>query len=242
MVNLSSSATFNEKKAVVVSGGEVWYLEEGNGIPVLFLSGWGGSTEKYYSIQNKLASRGYRVFLPDLPGLPGKTSSKIIHLPEWSDWIEEFSRAAIREQFFLVSHSLSAQIALQYASKDDSRCLGVVLLGPWLVPSHRQQVFWRSVAHSVRFLCPIIYPDMKWVKDKKSWTNAIYLISETATIPKVPCLIIWGKRDPARILLTGWEKIHCMTKQFNWDHSPQIRATTELAHEIDEFINRTLHR
>jgi pimeloyl-ACP methyl ester carboxylesterase len=239
MENLSDSV---EKKAVEVGGQEVWYREEGQGIPLLFLSGWGGTTEKYYSIQDQLASRGYRVFLLDLPGLPGKTRSKTIHLSEWSDWIHEFGRTAIREDFFIVAHSLSAQIALEYASEDDSKCLGAVFLSPWLASSRGQQAFWRSVAHCVRFLCPVIYPDMKWVKDSKAWMTALFLIAKTSKTPKAPCLILWGKKDPARTLLSGWRKIHCTVKQLNWDHSPQIRATTELAHEIDEFINETLRR
>lgn len=236
MKNLSDSISYVENKEVIAGGQEVWYREEGEGIPILFIVGWGGSTAQYFSIQNKLAAKGYHVFLPDLPGLPGKTSAALIHLSEWSDWVDEFSRAAIREQFFIVSHSLSAQIALQYASKDNSRCRGVIFLNPWFVSSSCQQLFWRFVARSVRFLCPVIFPDMKWVRDKKAWTTAMELVSTTSKSPKVPCLVLWGRRDPARILLTGWRKIACIKKLFNWDHSPQIRASAELTLVVDEFI------
>ena len=218
-----------EKKAVKVNGQEVWYREEGTGIPILILVGWGGPTDKYFAIQDKLANRGYRVFLPDLPGLPGKTSSTFIPIDEWSNWIEEFGKAAIGEQFVIISHSLSAQMTLQYVSQEHSECCSAILVSPWLASSSFQETLWRTVAKIIRFFCPIVYQDMKWVKDEKAWATALDLISVAKEQPKVPCLILWGKRDVVKHLFTGWSKIHCETKQYNWDHSPQIRSTEELA-------------
>ena len=229
-----------EKKSVIVNGQEVWYREEGIGIPILILVGWGSPTDDYFSLQDKLANKGYRVFLPDLPGLPGKTSPRFIPLDEWSNWVAEFGKVAIGEQFVIVSHSLSAQITLQYVSKEHSECRSAILFNPWLVSSSFQQTLWRAVAKIARFFCPIVYQNMKWVKDEKAWATALDLISVIKEQPKVPCLILWGKRDLAKYLFTGWSKIHCETKQYNWDHSPQIRATEELAVVIDEFIRSQL--
>ena len=237
MEKLSKEAVSAEKRAVTVHEQQVWYREKGKGIPILILVGWGGPTDKYLPIQNELVDRGYRVFLPDLPGLPGKTSSMFIHLSEWSSWIEEFTRAAIREQFIVIAHSLSAQIGLQYLSNKNSKCRGAIFLCPWFVSSAFQGAFWRFAAKIIRFLCPIIYQDMKWVRDKKAWTTSLELFSVVSEQPRVPCLILWGRKDPARLLLTGWRKIHCETKQYNWDHSPQIKATDELAVVIGEFIS-----
>jgi len=81
---------------------------------------------------------------------------------------------------------------------------------------------------------------MKWVKDEKAWATALDLISVAREQPRVPCLILWGKRDLVKHLFTGWSKIHCEAKQYNWDHSPQIRATEELAAVINESIRRQL--
>jgi len=229
-----------EKKVVTVNGQEVWYQEEGTGIPILILVGWGGPTDKYFPIQDKLVSKGYRVFLPDLPGLPGKTSSTFIPLDEWSNWIEEFGKVVIGEQFVIISHSLSAQICLQYVLKEHSKCRSGILFSPWLVSSSYQEIFWRFAAKIVRFFCPIVYQDMKWVRDEKAWATALALISVAKEQPRVPCLILWGRRDLVKYLFTGWRKIHCETEQYNWDHSPQIRATEELAVVIDEFIRRKM--
>ena len=229
-----------EKKAVTVNGQEVWYREEGTGIPILILVGWGGPTYPYFPIQDELANKGYMVFLPDLPGLPGKTPSRFIPLDEWSNWIEEFGNAAVGEQFVLISHCLSAPIALQYLSKEDSNSRGGIFLGPWFVSSSNQETFWRSVVKIVRSFCPIVYEDMSWVKDEKAWATAVDLISVAKEQPSVPCLILWGTKDLARYLFTGWREVNCETEQHNWDHSPQIRATEDVAAAIDEFIRRKM--
>lgn len=225
-----------ENKVVVSNGQLVWYREEGTGIPILILAGWGGSTDSYFSVQDILAKQGYDVFLPDLPGLPGKTPSAFIPLDGWSSWIQSFGEAAIGEKFFIVAHSLSGQIALQYASKEDAQCLGVIFLNPWFLSNSYQEIFYRLGAQGIRFLCPLVYPDMKWVRNGKTWAMAVDLLTTVTEQPKVPCVIFLGKKDPATYLFTGWQKVHCGTKQYNWDHSPQITTPDQLANAIDEFI------
>jgi pimeloyl-ACP methyl ester carboxylesterase len=231
-----------EKKAVTVNGQEVWYREEGTGIPILILAGWGGPTDPYFPLQAKLANRGYRVLLPDLPGLPGKTPSRFIPLDEWSNWIEDFGNAVIGEQFVLVSHCLSAPIALQYLSKEESNSRGGIFLGPWFVSSSSQETFWRFVARVVRSFCPVVYDDMRWVKDEQAWATASNLISVAKEQPRMPCLVLWGKRDVAQYLFTGWREVNCEVEKHDWDHSPQIRSIEELATVIEAFITREIRQ
>lgn len=83
---------------------------------------------------------------------------------------------------------------------------------------------------------------MNWVKNEEAWAIALDLISVVKEQPKVPCLILWGKRDPVKYLFNGWKNINCQKKEYNWDHSPQIRATEGLAMIIDEFIKSLLMR
>ena len=219
------------------NGQLVWYREEGTGIPILILAGWGGSTDSYFSIQDILAKQGYDVFLPDLPGLPGKTPSAFIPLDGWSNWIQAFREAAIDEKFFIVAHSLSGQIALRYASREYTECLGVIFTNPWFLSNSYQGIVYRLFAQGIRFLCPLVYPQMKWVRNGKTWATAVDLLSTVNEQPRVPCMILLGKKDPATYLFTGWQKVRCETKQYNWDHSPEIRAPDQLATAIDEFIS-----
>ncbi len=229
-----------EKKVVTVNGEDVWYQEKGTGVPILILVGWGGSTKPYFPLKDRLVEEGYRVFLPDLPGLPGKTSPRFISLDEWNNWIEEFWKATIGEQFIIISHSLSGQIALQYLSKEHSNCYGGIFLSPWFVSSPGQEVFWRFVAKITRYFSPLVYQDMNWVKNEETWLTVLDLVSVAKEEPRMSCLILWGKRDPVKYLFTGWKKINCEVEEHEWDHSPQIRATEELAIAIDKFIKREL--
>jgi len=239
-VSLTGEAVVSpESKVTMVKGRSVWYREEGMRIPILILAGWGGPTDSYFTIQDILAKQGYNVFLPDLPGLPGKTLSTLIPLDGWGSWIQEFWDAVIGEKFFIVAHSLSGQIALQYASKEGTQCLGVIFLNPWFLSTFCQEIFYRLVAKGIRFLCPLVYPEMKWVRNGKTWTTAVDLLCTMHEKPKAPCIIFLGKKDPATYLFGGWKKVHCKTKQYNWDHSPQITTPDQLATAIDEFIRIT---
>lgn len=228
-----------EKKSIVQNH-EVWFREKGNGIPILLLPGWGGPANDYFQLQDKLAGIGYQVVLPDLPGLSGKTSPRYIALEEWGNWVEQFARATIGKQFVLISHSGSARMALQYLAENSSLCLGSILWSPALA-NQWQRWFWKVAEKPLRFLIPFIFPNMKWVKNRETWATARTILSSLSlkeTQPKVPCLVLLGKKDPIRFFFTGWKKVDAKVKKCEWDHSPHIRAIEELAQEIDHFIGR----
>ncbi len=231
-----------EKKSVMVDGYPVWYREKGQGNPViLILPGWGGPTDDYFQLQDKLVEIGYRVVLPDFPGLPGKTPSRLISPTEWDDWVDEFVQHAVGERFMIVAHSGSTWIALQYILEKHPLCLGAILFGPGLV-SPWQSVFWRVVEIPFRFLIPFVFPNMKWVRNRETWATAHAFLSvpKKHTQPKVRCLVLLGKKDPVRFFFTGWKRIECQMKEMALDHSPQLRAVDKLVDEIDNFIRRGL--
>lgn len=232
-------AELGAKRPVTVGGRNVWCRIAGTGPSILILPGWGGPTENYFPLQDKLAANGYSVILPDLPGLPGKTDSLVMPLDGWSDWIDELAVAAAARPVVLVSHSLSARIALQYMAKHGSHCRCSVIVDPWVVSSSLQAFLCRSVARVVRFLCPVVYPDMRWVKDSQAWANALRLFAAVRHKTTVPCLVLSGRRDVARLLFTGYRRIGCDARQYDWGHSPQVTAVSQLASIIDELIRST---
>lgn len=226
------------QSSILIGGRPVSYRKWGAGTAIVVLPGWGGPTDKYDSLLNKLASRGYLVVLPDLPGLPGKTSPVFMPLKAWARWVEELAEAVSGQPFVLVSHSLSARIALEYLTAEGSRCLCAIFIGPWLISSPVGACVSRFLARVLRFLSPVIYPDMKWVFDGRAWKTAARLISAVRGQPRMPCLVVFGERDPARRLFSGWKGIGCKIRVFQWGHSPQVTATSELAAVIDEFIRK----
>ncbi len=225
-----------EKVSVTLGGRKVWYRIAGTGIPILVLPGWGGPTDAYFVLQDMLAAKGYAVALPDLPGLPGKTDPFFVPLDGWGAWIDGFAAATIGRPFVLISHSLSARVAMKYMAQHGPHCRCSILVDPWLVSSPFQSLLWRSAARMVRFLCPVVYPDMQWVLDRKAWASALSLLAPVRDQTKVRCLVLWGRRDVARRLITGWRRVSCESRQYEWGHSPQITAVSQLADIIDEFV------
>ncbi len=236
-----SSAGAAIEETIEVGGQAIWCKTIGTGTPVLFLPGWGGPTDKYHAILRQLAGMGYRVVLPDLPGLPGKTCPVYTPLKQWGRWVDELRAAAFSQQpFVLVSHSLSARIALEYLT---TNCLGPfcsVFVGPWLISSRANAVLSRLLARMVRFVSPFIFPDMKWVHGRDAWKTALGLFSAAEARPDVPCLVVFGVQDPAKRFFGGWKRIGCEARTFAWGHSPQVTATAELAAIIDEFARKSL--
>ncbi|MDD5145842.1 MAG: alpha/beta hydrolase [Candidatus Pacebacteria bacterium] len=225
------------KKIVMVQGQEVWYSDCGEGLSILILAGWGGPTNAYGPFQQKLAAKGYRVVMPDLPGLGGRTSARYIALSEWGDWVNQFAKLTIGNPFVLFSHSGSASIALSYLHSEHPECLANIYLGPGLV-NYLQGLLWRAVnLIGILQLVSMKFSDMKCLRNKlvnKTGRNFLTPVREEA--PKIPCVVFLGSRDPVRFFFTGWKKLNCPVRKFNWDHSPQIRATDELVKEIDRFI------
>ncbi len=224
------------KRPVTVGGREVWCRIVGTGPSILILPGWGGPTDNSFLLQNRLAAFGYSVILPDLPGLPGKTESFRIPLDKWSDWVHELVAVSASEPVVLVSHSLSAGIALQYMVKRGPHCRCSIIVDPWLMSSSVQALMCRSVARAVRFLCPVVYPEMKWVRNGVVWANALSLFAAPGGQNSVPCLVLSGRRDVGRLLFTGRKRINCESRQYDWGHSPQVTALSQLAAIIDEFV------
>ena len=228
------------QRSILVGGMPVWYRKRGSGTPLLLLPGWGGPTDKYSALLDELAGKGYSVVMPDLPGLPGKTPPVFMTLEAWGSWVDELAEKVCGRPFILVAHSLSARIALEYLEGGGSACLCAISIGPWLVSSPVKAALSRLLARLIRFLCPVIYPDMKWVLDGNAWKTALRLLSAVGRRPPKPCLVVYGDRDPARRLFGGWKHIGCEAQVFEWGHSPQITATSELADTIDRFVIKNL--
>ena len=229
------------KKYVFVDGEKVYYREKGSGISILILAGWGGLVSSYNDIQDKLVEKHYRVILPDLPGLLGKTEPKKINLSEWKLWLCIFIDQVIgNNKFIIFSHSLGARIATEYLAKNDNRCIGAIFLTPGLIASYWGFFWWRLAGRIIPIMLRFLPPEMRWIKDKQARKTARQLISINKYQPKVPCFVIIGSEDPIRHFLHGWKELGCRHKQKKWGHSPQINNTKELADEVDNFIQRRL--
>ncbi|MDQ1397525.1 MAG: hypothetical protein QOG64_2784 [Acidimicrobiaceae bacterium] len=113
----SSSDQFTWKKTSV-GGRPTVYGVAGEGLPVLFLHGWGLGQHTYKRALKRLVHLGCQVFAPAMPGFGGTADlpDRQVSFPGYAHWTDEFIGAVgITEPVFLVGHSFGGGVAIQLA-------------------------------------------------------------------------------------------------------------------------------
>ncbi|MBI3335585.1 MAG: alpha/beta hydrolase [Candidatus Portnoybacteria bacterium] len=100
----------------------------GRGKPVVFLHGWGGSSQSFYHLQ-KILSRNYKTIALDLPGF-GETDfpPKAWRLEDYKNFVLAFTQKLELENFYLVGHSFGGRIAILLAALHPEEMRGLVLI------------------------------------------------------------------------------------------------------------------
>src|SRR5205085_6504434 len=92
-------------KRTTVDGRTALYGVAGEGVPVLFLHGWGLGQHAYKRALKRLVHQGCRVYAPALPGFGGTADlpARSFSLAGYADWVDGFMRAVkITEPVFLI--------------------------------------------------------------------------------------------------------------------------------------------
>ncbi len=118
-------------KAIVVGGRSVAYGEAGDGVPVLFLHGWGLDHRVYKRSLARLVATGMRVVAPALPGFGGSAPlpQQESTLAGFATWLVEFLDALqIKEPALVMGHSFGGGVAIVFAHNYPERVRGLVLI------------------------------------------------------------------------------------------------------------------
>ena len=99
------------------SGLQIYYEKKGEGIPIIFLHGWGCNKEIFSQIITNLTNK-YEVYLIDLPSF-GKSINTTIDftIKELAHMLLSFIEYYNIDYPILVGHSYGGRILLEYASK-----------------------------------------------------------------------------------------------------------------------------
>lgn len=113
-------------------GGVLAYVEQaGTGRPVLCLHTAGQSGVQWRHTTERLAARGYRVIVPDLPG-HGRSEpavgGPVSDLGEYARWCLELLRALDADDALVVGCSIGGKIALELAVRAGAQLSGVVAM------------------------------------------------------------------------------------------------------------------
>jgi pimeloyl-ACP methyl ester carboxylesterase len=118
-------------KTIVVGGRSVAYGEAGDGVPVLFLHGWGLDHRVYKRSLARLVAAGVRVVAPALPGFGGSASlpPQDSTLAGFATWLAEFlDTLEITEPALVMGHSFGGGVAIVFAHNYPERVRGLVLI------------------------------------------------------------------------------------------------------------------
>src|SRR5436305_88579 len=105
-------------KRATVAGRQALYGVAGEGLPVLFLHGWGLGQHSYKRAMSRLVRLGCKVYAPAMPGFGGSADlpSDQTSFQGYADWVDEFCEVVkIDEPVFLVGHSFGGGVAIQFA-------------------------------------------------------------------------------------------------------------------------------
>jgi len=107
------------------------YGVAGEGLPVLFLHGWGLGQHSYKRALRRLVQLGCKVYAPALPGFggTGDLASRAFSFAGYAAWVDAFLAAVgVDEPVFLVGHSFGGGVAIKLAHDFPDRVRTLVLV------------------------------------------------------------------------------------------------------------------
>jgi len=193
-----------------VAGQKIYYEVFGSGKRILFLHGWGGSCESFYSVAEVL-SRDLQVILADLPGF-GRSNlpRRIFGTFDYAEIIWGFLRELGIDKIVVAGHSFGGRIALAMATADPTReaMERLILIDSEGVSTKNLKTeILVATYKTAKRLSPT-----SWTKKLKSLTGSkdyleagplqstlVKVVNEDLKplLPQItiPTLIIWGKND-----------------------------------------------
>jgi 3-oxoadipate enol-lactonase len=113
-----------------VHGTNVFYEVTGEGLPLVFIHGLGGTSNVWHA-QRLGLSRYFKVVTLDLPG-SGRSdrSERQYSMERWVDQVAGLADAAKLDKFVLIGHSMTTVLAQKFAARHGARLTALVLCGP----------------------------------------------------------------------------------------------------------------
>lgn len=113
-----------------VRGINIFYEVTGEGLPLVFLHGLGGTSNVWYP-QRLALSKCFKVVTLDLPG-SGRSdkSERQYSMENWVAQLAGFADVVGLDKFVLVGHSMTTVLAQNFAARHGQRLHALILCGP----------------------------------------------------------------------------------------------------------------
>lgn len=179
--------------------------------PIVFLHGWGISTEPYHEIL-KLLAQQHPVLAPDLPSFARSSYPKLIpDYDSYAKFLLSFLDNLNLQQVHLVGHSLGGGIAITLSALVPSRVRSLVLVDSTGIPcvSIPEVVPRRAIEMTAQLLLPRLKLKLVDIPQVFSYNllfntgNVIQALLLSLQVdlkhllPKIkaPCLLLWSEKD-----------------------------------------------
>jgi pimeloyl-ACP methyl ester carboxylesterase len=103
----------------------------GDGLPVLFLHGWGLAQHSYRDVLRRIAARGTKVYAPAQPGFGGtpELPRREFAMSGYARWVNGFLDAVkVHEPALVIGHSFGGGVAIRFAHDYGERVRSLVLV------------------------------------------------------------------------------------------------------------------
>jgi len=255
-----------KENKININGIDLYYKTAGEGKPFLILHGWGASSVSWMRIIDEMASKGFKLIIPDLPGF-GKTEipKTVWGVGDYADFVISFIKELGFSRFYLLGHSFGGGVALKMATEKNVKPLKLIFCDAAIVREERLNLRQRISKFLARTGSKIISEDSRVYSffEKMAYrlagTYDYYranplmkevfkkVVSEDLThlLPKVdmPCLIIWGEDDQITPVEDGvlfQQEIDNSELKIikGARHNPYKTDSVEVSESIIKFLNK----
>lgn len=238
------------------------YIEKGEGIPFVILHGWDDALDLYLKFQEVLANRGFRVFLPYIPGLSERKfpMEKSWSSEDYAKWLMELTDELKIKKFFLFGHSFSSITAITFAALYPEKLFGLIISGPPKGGNYFNPIkilaflgWILSILHKIKEILPrniYLWLEKQYGIYKRSNGKMFETLGKVfsvntdlyAKMIKTTTLIVYGEKDDS-LIIRGAKRLAQEIKNSylrvfeGVSHHIQEVCPEELADEIERFIN-----
>ena len=235
---------------ILLDSSIVHYEVLGRGRPVIFLHGWVGSW-RYWINAMQITSTSYRAYALDLWGFGDTTHNALNYsLDQQASLLDRFLHEMGIGKIALVGHGLGALVGMTFAKRfpqSVDRMMAVSCPLDYQAVNARlrtgtptELTEWLSsrTPEATTALSDASRADVKAIADSMAGLQANNVYNNFRTL-NIPCLLVYGEKDPAIVTPDGEYSLSTMTHQVemeNSGHFPMIDETTRFNRLLTDFL------
>jgi len=236
--------------AILLDSSIVHYEVLGRGRPVIFLHGWVGSW-RYWISTMQVTSTSYRAYALDLWGF-GDTAHNALNysLDQQANLLDRFLNEMGIGKIALVGHGLGALVGMTFAARFPQSVDRMMAISCPLdyqavnarlrtgTPAELSEWLSSRTPEATTALSDASKADAKAIADSLAGLQANNVFNSFRPL-NIPCLLVYGDKDPAIVIPDGEYSLSTMTHQVELEssgHFPMIDETTRFNRLLTDFL------